>query len=66
MFKCPECGSTDRFDLNVISRATYDQTYDSIEELLFEDWLDNGYVCCEACGYDGNFDEFQVNDERED
>jgi uncharacterized Zn finger protein len=62
MFKCPECGSTDRFKLDVIADAVYDQTYDSIEELWFADWSYDGCVHCEECGYDGDFDEFQVNE----
>ena len=66
MFKCPECGNIDRFKLEVIADAVYDQTYDSIEELFFADWLDNGYVHCEECGYDGQFGEFQASEEMED
>lgn len=66
MFKCPECGNTDRFKLKVIADAVYDQTYDSIAELFVTDWTFIDYVHCEECGYNGEFDEFQVSEEPED
>lgn len=60
MFKCPECGNTDKFNLNVIAKVTYDQPSDFIEELNIEEWVEDGFCQCDQCDYKDNFVEFKT------
>ena len=57
--KCPECGQEDRFRITISVMAEYRAGTLTDEGSIGDLDDDNSYICCNACGYDGDVGEFK-------
>lgn len=63
MYKCPECGSTRKFNIIAMSLVEVDGENGYVEDHDGFEWERNSYCSCADCYYEGECKDFEVEQE---
>lgn len=66
MLKCPECGNTKKFIVDVVGIALYDQEEESFGAVDSVDFnTESGWIYCRECHYQSSLDLFEEEGDKE-